>query len=77
MKETCSFCRSFSLSKESESINEIKKNHEMVGDYDGNDGGDLFCTAVGKSGGKMVKTGSVMKLGQARATKYVNAKYIK
>lgn len=27
--------------------------------------------------GKMVKTGSVMKLGQARATKYVNAKYIK
>ena len=26
--------------------------------------------------GKMVKTGSVMKLGQARATKYVNAKYI-
>ena len=25
--------------------------------------------------GKMVKTGSVMKLGQARATKYVNAKY--
>lgn len=27
--------------------------------------------------GKMVKTGSVMKLGQVRATKYVNAKYIK
>ena len=27
--------------------------------------------------GKMVKTGSVMKLGKARATKYVNAKYIK
>ena len=27
--------------------------------------------------GKMVKTGSVMKLGHARATKYVNAKYIK
>ena len=27
--------------------------------------------------GKMVKTGSVMKLGQARATKYVKAKYIK
>ena len=53
MKETCSFCRSFSLSKESESINEIKKNHEMVGDYDGNDGWDLFCTAVGKSGGKI------------------------
>ena len=53
MKETCSFCRSFSLSKESESINEIKKNHEMVGDYDGNDGGDLFCAAVGKSGGKI------------------------
>ena len=25
MKETCSFCRSLSLSKESESINEIKK----------------------------------------------------
>jgi hypothetical protein len=55
MKETCSFCRSLSLSKESESINEIKKNHEMVGDYDGNDGGDLFCAAVGKSGGKRLK----------------------
>ena len=27
--------------------------------------------------GKMVKTGSVMKLGKARATKYVNAKYMK
>ena len=27
--------------------------------------------------GKLVKTGAVMKLGQARATKYVNAKYIK
>ena len=27
--------------------------------------------------GKMVKTGSVMKLGQSRATKYVNAKYIR
>ena len=27
--------------------------------------------------GKMVKTGSVVKLGQARATKYVNANYIK
>ena len=27
--------------------------------------------------GKMVKTGSVVKLGQARATKYVNAKYLK
>ena len=27
--------------------------------------------------GRMVKTGSVVKLGQARATKYVNANYIK
>ena len=27
--------------------------------------------------GKLVKTGAIMKLGQARATKYVNAKYIK
>ena len=38
---------------------------------------DVSLTTVESVLGKMVKTGSVMKLGQARATKYVNAKYIK
>ena len=38
---------------------------------------DVSPTTVESVLGKMVKTGSVMKLGQARATKYVNAKYIK
>lgn len=38
---------------------------------------DVSPTTVESVLGKMVKTGSVVKLGQARATKYVNAKYIK
>lgn len=38
---------------------------------------DVSPTTVESVLGKMVKTGSVLKLGQARATKYVNAKYIK
>lgn len=38
---------------------------------------DVSPTTVESVLGKMVKTGSVIKLGQARATKYVNAKYIK
>lgn len=38
---------------------------------------DVSPTTVEAVLGKMVKTGSVIKLGQARATKYVNAKYIK
>ena len=38
---------------------------------------DVSLSTVEAVLGKMVKTGSVMKLGQARATKYVNAKYIK
>ena len=38
---------------------------------------DVSPTTVEAVLGKMVKTGSVVKLGQARATKYVNAKYIK
>ncbi len=37
---------------------------------------DVSPTTVESVLGKMVKTGSVIKLGQARATKYVNAKYI-
>ena len=38
---------------------------------------DVSPTTVESVLGKMVKTGSVVKLGQARATKYVNAKYLK
>ena len=38
----------------------------MVGDYDGNDGGDLFCAAVGKSGGK-IGEGDDEKSGQQLA----------
>jgi len=38
---------------------------------------DVSPTTVESVLGKMVKAGSVVKLGQARATKYVNAKYIK
>ena len=38
---------------------------------------DVSLTTVESVLGKMVKTGSVVKLGQARATKYVNAKYLK
>lgn len=38
---------------------------------------DVSPTTVEAVLGKMVKTGSVKKLGQARATKYVNAKYVK
>lgn len=38
---------------------------------------DVSATTVEAVLGKMVKEGSVKKLGQARATKYVNAKYIK
>ena len=38
---------------------------------------DVSPTTVESVLGKMVKTGSIVKLGQARATKYVNAKYIK
>lgn len=38
---------------------------------------DVSPTTVEAVLGKMVKTGTIMKLGQARATKYVNAKYIK
>ena len=38
---------------------------------------DISPTTLEAKLKKMVKTGSVMKLGQARATKYVNAKYIK
>ena len=38
---------------------------------------DVSPTTVEAVLGKMVKTGSVIKLGQARATKYVNAKYVK
>ena len=38
---------------------------------------DVSPTTVEAVLGKMVKTGSVIKLGQARATKYVNAKHIK
>lgn len=38
---------------------------------------DVSPTTVEAVLGKMVKTGSIIKLGQARATKYVNAKYIK
>lgn len=38
---------------------------------------DVSPTTVESVLGRMVKTGSVMKLGQARATKYVNAKYIR
>lgn len=38
---------------------------------------DVSPTTVESVLGKMVKTGSVIKLEQARATKYVDAKYIK
>jgi Fic family protein len=38
---------------------------------------DVSPTTVEAVLGKMVKTGSVKKLGQARATKYVNAEYVK
>ena len=38
---------------------------------------DVSPTTVEAVLGKMVKTGTILKLGQARATKYVNAKYIK
>lgn len=38
---------------------------------------DVSSTTVESVLGKMVKTGSIIKLGQARATKYVNADYIK
>lgn len=38
---------------------------------------DVSPTTVDSVLGKMVKTESVVKLGQARATKYVNAKYLK
>ena len=38
---------------------------------------DVSATTVEAVLGKMVREGSVKKLGQARATKYVNAKYIK
>lgn len=38
---------------------------------------DVSPTTVEAVLGKMVKTGTIMKLGRARATKYVNAKYIK
>ena len=38
---------------------------------------DVSPTTVESVLGKMVKTGSIVKLGQARATKYVNAKYLK
>ena len=38
---------------------------------------DVSPTTVEAVLGKMVRTGSVIKLGQARTTKYVNAKYIK
>lgn len=38
---------------------------------------DVSPTTVESVLGKMVKTGSVVKLGQARATKYVNEKYLK
>ena len=38
---------------------------------------DVSPTTVEAVLGKMVKTGSVIKLGQARATIYVNAKYVK
>ena len=38
---------------------------------------DVSATTLEAVLGKMVKEGSVKKLGQARATKYVNAKYVK
>ena len=38
---------------------------------------DVSPTTIESVLGKMVKTESVVKLGQARATKYVNAKYLK
>lgn len=38
---------------------------------------DISVTTVEAVLGKLVKEGSVMKLGQARSTKYVNAKYVK
>ncbi len=38
---------------------------------------DVSVTTVEAVLGKMVKSGDVMKLGQARNTKYVNAKYVK
>ena len=38
---------------------------------------DVSPTTVEAVLGKMVKTGTIIKLGKARATKYVNAKYIK
>lgn len=38
---------------------------------------DISATTVEAVLGKMVKSGSVQKLGQSRNTKYVNAKYIK
>lgn len=37
---------------------------------------DVSQTTVESVLGKMVKNGSIIKIGQARATKYVNAKYI-
>lgn len=38
---------------------------------------DISATTVEAVLGKLVKDGSVKKLGQARSTKYVNAKYVK
>ena len=38
---------------------------------------DISPTTVETVLGKMVKAGTVRKIGQARATKYVNAKHIK
>ena len=38
---------------------------------------DISATTVEAVLGKMVKNGSIQKLGQARNTKYVNAKYVK
>ena len=38
---------------------------------------DISATTVEAVLGKLVKDGSVKELGQARSTKYVNAKYVK
>lgn len=38
---------------------------------------DVSVTTVEAVLGKLVKAGKVQKLGQARSTKYVNAKYVK
>ncbi len=38
---------------------------------------DVSPTTVEAVLGRMIKSGEIKKLGQARATKYVNAKYVK